>query len=337
MERRKEALFWPCVYSLFFYERGMVRVMMKPSKLKKGDIVGVIAPASPPKTEPLQKAIRFLEELGLNVKVGKSVHKKYGYLAGEDKERIEDIHEMFKDRNVKAIFCACGGFGTGRIVSRLDFELIRQNPKIFWGYSDITFLHTAIHQQTGLVTFHGPMLSSDIGLDDVHEATKESFQQLFHSGDIEYTYDKSKLETVVEGVAGGQVIGGNLTLLVSTLGTPYEVDTKGKLLFIEDIDEEPYKVDRMVNQLKMANKFNEASGIIIGDFKNCVPKKRERSLTLDEVLTAHIASAGKPVIKGFKIGHSSPSIAIPVGSLGIMDTFEHTLKIESGISEVENR
>ncbi|PFA67084.1 LD-carboxypeptidase [Bacillus sp. AFS015802] len=309
--------------------------MIKPSKLKKGDTVGVIAPASPPKTEPLQKGIRFLEELGLNVKTGKSVHKKYGYLAGEDKERAEDIHEMFGDRNIKAIFCACGGFGTGRIVSKLDFDLIRNNPKIFWGYSDITFLHTAIHQQTGLVTFHGPMLSSDIGLDDVHEASKESFRQLFQTEDFDYTYDKPQLEVLVEGAASGPMIGGNLTLLVSTLGTPYEVNTEGKLLFIEDIDEEPYQVDRMVNQLKMANKFTEASGIIIGDFKNCEPKKRERSLTLDEVLTEHIKSAGKPVMKGFKIGHSSPSIAIPVGSIGTMNTLDQTLKIESGISEGE--
>ena len=310
--------------------------MMKPSKLKKGDKVGVIAPASPPKSAPLKKGIQFLEELGLEVKVGNSVHKKYGYLAGKDTERIEDIHRMFADQDVKAIFSACGGFGTGRIVSRLDFELIRQNPKIFWGYSDITFLHTAIHQQTGLVTFHGPMLSSDIGLEDVHGASKESFRQLFQTKDIEYTHDKTKLETVSEGVATGPVIGGNLTLLVSTLGTPFEVNTKGKIFFIEDIDEEPYQVDRMLNQLKMAHKFKDASGIIIGDFKNCEPKKRERSLTLDEVLTEHIANAGKPAIKGFNIGHSSPNIAIPVGSIGTMNTLEHSFKIESGISEGEN-
>lgn len=327
---------WPCAFSLFFYERGPERMMMKPSKLKKGDKVGVIAPASPPKSEPLKKGIRFLEELGLKVKVGNSVHKKYGYLAGNDTERIEDIHKMFSDQDVKAIFCACGGFGTGRIVSRLNFELIRQNPKIFWGYSDITFLHTAIHQQTGLVTFHGPMLSSDIGLEDVHEASKESFRQLFQTGDIDYTHDITKLETVSEGIATGPVIGGNLTLLVSTLGTPFEVNTKGKIFFIEDIDEEPYQVDRMLNQLKMANKFKDVSGIIIGDFKNCEPKKRERSLTLDEVLTEHIASTGKPALKGFNIGHSSPNIAIPVGSIGTMNTFEHSFKIESGIREGEN-
>ncbi|MGM0750748.1 MAG: S66 peptidase family protein [Bacillota bacterium] len=308
-------------------------MVIKPSKLGAGDTVGVIAPASPPKPGPLKKAISFLEELGLDIKLGRSVHKKYGYLAGYDEERIEDIHMMFKDHEVKAIFCACGGFGTGRIASRLDYTLIRENPKIFWGYSDITFLHTAIHQQTGIVTFHGPMLSSDIGLSDVHNLTKKSFEQLFQSKDIVYTSKLSPLETVVEGMASGPVIGGNLTLLVSTLGTPFEVDTKGKILFIEDIDEEPYKVDRMMNQLKMAGKFHDACGIIIGDFKNCVPEKRDQSLTLDEVLKEHISNAGKPVLKGFKIGHSSPSIAIPVGSIGRMNTHDQTFIVETGISE----
>ncbi len=325
----------PCVCSLFFYERGRQRVVIKPLRLKKGDTIGVIAPASPPKSEPLKKAFSFLEELGLDIKLGKSVHKKYGYLAGYDQERIEDIHMMFRDRDVKAIICACGGFGTGRIVSRLDYNLIGENPKIFWGYSDITFLHTAIHQQTGLVTFHGPMLSSDIGLSDVHALTKNSFQQLFRPEDIEYTNKLSMLETVVEGAASGPVIGGNLTLLVSTLGTPFEVDTKGKILFIEDIDEEPYKVDRMMNQLKMAGKFHDASGIIIGDFKNCVPEKREQSLTLDEVLKEHISDAGKPALKGFHIGHSSPSIAIPLGSMGRMNTYNQTFIVETGIREDE--
>ncbi|MHA7138922.1 S66 peptidase family protein [Rossellomorea arthrocnemi] len=312
-------------------------MVIKPARLKKGDTIGVIAPASPPKAEPLKKALSFLEELGLDIKLGKSVHKKYGYLAGYDQERIEDIHMMFKDREVKAIICACGGFGTGRIVSQLDYNLIEENPKIFWGYSDITFLHTAIHQQTGLVTFHGPMLSSDIGLSGVHALSKKSFEQLFRSEDIEYTNKLSMLETVVEGAASGPVIGGNLTLLVSTLGTPFEVDTKGKILFIEDIDEEPYKVDRMMNQLKMAGKFHDASGIIIGDFKNCVPEKREQSLTLDEVLKEHILDAGKPALKGFLIGHSSPSIAIPLGSMGRMNTYNQTFIVETGIREDENK
>jgi muramoyltetrapeptide carboxypeptidase len=309
-------------------------MVIKASKLKPGDMVGVIAPASPPKQEALGKALSFLEELGLVVKLGTSVHHKYGYLAGTDQERIEDIHTMFLDSEIKAIICACGGYGTGRLVSELDYELIAKNPKIFWGYSDITFLHTAIHQKTGLVTFHGPMLSSDIGLPHVHELTKQSFEQLFVNDEVEFSHEINPLKTVVEGQASGPIIGGNLTLLVSTLGTDYEVDTKGKLLFIEDIDEEPYKVDRMLNQLKLAGKFHDAEGIIIGDFKNCGPDKRKESLTLDQLFDEHIKPANKPAMKGFLIGHSSPCLGIPIGSVGRMNTIGKTLIVESGIKEV---
>lgn len=306
---------------------------IKAPKLKQGDTVGIIAPASPPRKEALGKAISFLEEMGLVVKVGSSVHHKYGYLAGKDEERIEDIHTMFSDPEIKAIICACGGYGTGRLVSDLDYDLIAGNPKIFWGYSDITFLHTAIHQKTGLVTFHGPMLSSDIGLEDVHELTKQSFRQLFVNKQVEFNANVTPLETLVEGKASGPVIGGNLTLLVSTLGTDYELNTKGKILFIEDIDEEPYKIDRMLNQLKMAGKFGDAAGIIIGDFKNCGPDKRKESLSLDQLFDEHIKPANKPTMKGFFIGHSSPCLAIPVGTVGRMNTIEKTLIVESGIKE----
>jgi muramoyltetrapeptide carboxypeptidase len=306
---------------------------VKASMLKRGDAVGIVAPASPPKQETLGKAISFLEELGLSVEIGPGIQRKHGYLAGTDEERIEDIHRMFRDENIKAIICACGGFGTGRIVSRLNYELIKDNPKILWGYSDITFLHTAIHQKTGLVTFHGPMLSSDMGLENVHELTKQSFHQLFNHESVEFTAAHSPLRTLVEGKASGPVIGGNLTLLVSTLGTDYEVDTKGRILFIEDIDEEPYKVDRMLNQLKMAGKFNDAAGIIIGDFKNCVPDKRKESLTLDQLFEDHIKPANKPTMKGFLIGHSSPCLGIPIGAHANMDTDDLTLIVESGIKE----
>ncbi|WP_347318553.1 LD-carboxypeptidase [Rossellomorea sp. RS05] len=304
---------------------------MKASPLQKGDKVGVIAPASPPNVENFKKALPFLKELGLEPVIGKHLYEKNGYLAGKDEERLADLHDMFRDPEIKGIICACGGVGTGRIVSDLDFGLIGLNPKIFWGYSDITFLHTAIFQQTGLVTFHGPMLSSDIGLDSVPEWTKKSFDQLFGTEDVIYPESLSTIETLVEGKADGAVVGGNLTLLVNSLGTPHEIDTKGKLFFIEEIDEEPYKVDRMLNQLKMAGKLADASGIIIGDFKNCDPVKQDRSLSLDEVINHHIIPAGKPTLKGFMIGHSSPSFAIPFGAHGFMDTQDLSFRIESGL------
>ncbi|MEH6996041.1 LD-carboxypeptidase [Neobacillus drentensis] len=304
--------------------------LLKPNRLHKGDTVGVIAPASPPNQKNLQSGIEFLKGLGLRVKLGKSVEKIYGYLAGSDQERLEDLHAMFFDSEVKAIFCACGGYGTARIAANIDYQLIKANPKIFWGYSDITFLHTAIRQETGLITFHGPMLGSDIGKEDTHPLSKEGFQQLFEIMDVSYTEHFSPLETLVEGVGSGELIGGNLSLIVSTLGTPYEIDTKGKLLFIEDVNEEPRSVDRMLNQLKMAGKLDDLNGIIIGDFCDCTSKK-ELSLTLEDVITHYVLSANKPALKGFLMGHCNPHVSIPLGVQAVLNTHEKRLIVESGI------
>ena len=304
--------------------------MVKPNRLQQGDTVGVIAPASPPNQENLERGIEFLKELGLNVKTGKHVSHINGYLAGTDEERLNDLHEMFQDQEVKAIICACGGYGTGRIASGIDYELIQNNPKIFWGYSDITFLHTAILQETGLITFSGPMLGSDIGKQDTHPLSKEGFKQLFDPTSLTYTENISPLEVIVDGTASGQVTGGNLSLIVSTLGTAFEIDTKDKLLLIEDVNEEPRSVDRMLNQLYMAGKLQAASGILVGDFCDCTAK-RELTLSLDEVIAHYVKLANKPALKGFLIGHCNPHISIPLGAHGTMSTIEKRLIVESGI------
>jgi muramoyltetrapeptide carboxypeptidase len=304
--------------------------LLKPNRLHIGDTVAVIAPASPPNQNILRKGIKFLKGLGLQVKVGKSVEKIYGYLAGSDEERLEDLHAMFLDTEVKAIFCACGGYGTARLAANIDYEIIKANPKILWGYSDITFLHTAIRQETGLITFHGPMLGSDIGKEDTHTFSKLGFQQLFESTEISYTERFSPLETLVEGVAKGELAGGNLSLIVSTLGTPFEIDTNGKILFIEDINEEPRSVDRMLNQLKMAGKLNDVNGIVIGDFCDCTPQ-RELTLTLEEVINDYVLAANKPSLKGFMMGHCNPHISIPLGVQAVLNTYDKSLIVESGI------
>lgn len=305
-------------------------MLIKPNRLKKGDMVGVIAPASPPNLENLERGIEFLQELGLTVKKGKSINEINGYLAGSDQDRLEDLHEMFLNHDVKAIICACGGYGTGRLAANLDYEMIKQNPKIFWGYSDITFLHTAIRKETGLVTFHGPMLGSDIGKKDIHPLSKKGFRQLFQAIELIYTEELAPLEVLVEGVAEGELIGGNLSLLVSTLGTKFEIETKGKLLFIEDVNEEPRSVDRMLNQLYMAGKLNDAAGIVVGDFCDCIPKS-DLSLTLEEVISHYVMLANKPALKGFQIGHCNPHISIPLGVNAKLNTFEKRLIVESGI------
>lgn len=306
---------------------------LKPKRIKKGDTVGVIAPASPPKKEALQKALSFLEQdLGLTVKMGSHIYKEYGYLAGEDADRVEDLEAMFKDEDVKAIICACGGYGTARIADAINYEVIKNNPKIFWGYSDITFIHTAIRQKTGLVTFHGPMLASDLGNDDIHPRSKESFKQLFQSEEVNYTEDISPLHPFIEGEAEGELVGGNLSLITTTLGTPFEIDTKGKLLLIEDIYEEPRNIDIFLNQLWLAGKLSDIAGLVIGDFADCEPKSR-RTLTLDEVLTHYTKLINKPAMGGFKIGHCNPHIGIPLGVKAKISTAKKTLTIESGIAD----
>lgn len=304
--------------------------MIKPKRLQPGEMVGVIAPASSPNQEYLERGIGFLQGLGLKVKVGKNVAKAYGYLAGTDDERLEDLHEMFNNPEIKAIICACGGYGTGRVASNINYEMIKSNPKILWGYSDITFLHTAIRQETGLVTFHGPMLGSDIGKEDTHPLSKEGFNQLFEPINLTYTEDISRLETLVEGVASGPLVGGNLSLLVSTLGTRHELDTKDKILLLEDIGEEPRAVDRMLNQLYMSGKLDEACGILIGDFFDCLPKKG-LSLSLEEVIMHYVRLAAKPSIKGFLMGHCNPHVSVPLGVPATINTFEKKLVVESGI------
>jgi muramoyltetrapeptide carboxypeptidase len=305
-------------------------MLIKPERLKKGDTVGIIAPASPPNKENLERGLKFIEEIGLNYKLGKSLYQEYGYLAGSDEDRLADLHGMFLDDEVKGIICAGGGYGTGRIALAIDYETIKKNPKVFWGYSDITFLHTAIRQQAGLVTFHGPMIASDLGKEDANLISKEQFLQLFSPAELRYTTELSLLEEMIAGKAKGELVGGNLSLLASTMGTSYEIDTFGKILLIEDINEEPRAVDRMLNQLYMGGKLQGAAGIIVGDFNNCVPE-RELSLSLDEVLDHYIKLAGKPAMKGFKMGHCSPHIAVPFGTEAQMDTDTKTLIVESGI------
>lgn len=305
-------------------------MLMKPQRLRKGDVIGIVAPASPPNQDNLKRSFLFLETLGLKVKMGKHVYEQYGYLAGKDEVRLEDLHRMFLDSEVKAVICAGGGYGTGRIAAQMDYKLIKNHPKIFWGYSDITFLHTAIQQQTGLVTFHGPMLASDIGKEDVSSLSKEYFKQLFEPTCIHYTEEISPLESLIDGKVTGTITGGNLSLIVSTLGTAYEIDTKDKLLLIEDINEEPRAIDRMLNQLYMAGKLNDAIGLIIGDFNHCVPE-RELSLSLDEVIFHYAHKVKKPALKGFKFGHCNPQISIPLGVRAEMDTEKKQLIIESGI------
>lgn len=304
---------------------------IRPKRLQKGDTIGIIAPSSPPNLDQLKRSLTFLEELGLSYKMGRSVENVYGYLAGTDEERLEDLHEMFADPSIAGIICAGGGYGSARYADKIDYQLMHECPKIFWGYSDITFLHTSMNVYSDIVTFHGPMLASDVGKDTFSDLSKRMFQQLFEPMELHYTNEISPLERLSAGVARGELTGGNLSLLASGIGTKFEVDTKGKLLLIEDIGEEPYRIDGLLNQLRQAGKLEEAVGFVIGDFKDAEPKKRQVSLSLDEVLDHYLGGLGKPAVKGFKIGHCEPHFAVPLGVLAELDANNLSLAILPGV------
>lgn len=304
---------------------------IRPKRLQPGDTIGIVAPSSPPNKADLERSLAFLEQLGLKWKLGQHVYNVNGYLAGTDDERLQDLEDMFADPSINGIICARGGYGSARYTDRLDLQLIRENPKVFWGYSDITFLHTAIGLYSNLVTFHGPMLESCVAKDTFDDLSAKLFQQLFEPMELHYTEEISPLTALAGGRAQGELVGGNLSLLANTIGTKFEIDTKDKLLLIEDIGEEPYRVDGMLNQLRMAGKFADAAGVVIGDFSNTEPKKEKKTLSLDEVFHHYLGGLGKPVVEGFKIGHCEPHFAIPLGVEAKLDADRKTLTMLPGV------
>jgi muramoyltetrapeptide carboxypeptidase len=309
---------------------------IKPPMLRPGDTVALTAPASPGQRDAAERAAGYLLEMGLTVRFGETLSLRCGYLAGSDQARATELNELFADPEVRAIVCSRGGYGSGRIADRLDYRLIRANPKVFWGYSDITYLHTAIGQRSGLVTFHGPMLI-DLAKPDADPLTLQAFQSLMRPLRFRYSEQFSPLQALVEGEAVGEIVGGNLSLIVSTLGTPDELDTEGKLLLIEEVDEEPYRIDRMLNQLRLAGKLAAAAGIVVGHFHRCEPRQPEQSLTLGEVLADYLIPAGKPCLSGLPIGHGSPNLAVPLGVEAWLSTAERVLECRESAVRAEER
>lgn len=305
--------------------------MLKPTRLSKGDTVGIIAPAGPIQAEKLTEAIPFLEGLGLHVQLGKHVYARNDFLAGTDEERAQDFHEMIENPDIRGIFCARGGYGTGRIASMLDYEHIQAHPKIIWGYSDITYLHTAIRQQAGLITFHGPMIASDVSSEKFDIPSAHSFDQLFHAQPVTYDETISPLRVIADGESSGPLVGGNLSVFMSTMGTPYEIDTTGAILFMEDIGEDPYQVDGLCNQLKQSGKLDNLAGIVIGDFRQRDLDQSKRSTTYDAIFHHYFSNLHIPVVAGFQIGHCFPNIGIPLGTEATLSTKTKQLHIEQGV------
>lgn len=290
--------------------------MIRPKHLQKGDKVALIAPSGPVIKERIKPAIEVVKNLGLIPILGKSSEVSRGFLAGDDKTRADDVNMMFKNKEIKGIFAMRGGYGAARILDMLDLDMIKNNPKVFVGYSDITALHIVFNQMCNFMTFHGPMVATELykGAD---EYTLNSLKRnIFISAPLGVIKnpDCKKFKTLVKGHSEGILTGGNLSLLTSSIGTKYEIDTKGKILFIEEVDETPYKVDRMLLQLKQSGKFKDASGIVLGQFSRCESENLERSLTLKEVFKDLIVDENKPVIYDVECGHSTPTMTIPMGA-----------------------
>ena len=300
--------------------------MKCPKFLAKRDTIGLIAPSGPLRNIKIEEIKYELNKLGYEVKIGKSCYLSYkGYLSGRDEDRALDLEKMFLDKDVDAIMCVRGGYGCARILDLIDFTIIRDNPKIFIGFSDITALHIAINQICDLVTYHGIMAASIKKWDYF---TYSSLINALNFKDelILKNPCNEKVISIYDGSCEGKLIGGNLSLIVSTLGTKYEIDTKDKILFIEEIGEFTYKIDRMLNHLQMAGKFKDCKGIIFGEFTDC-NKAFDND---DEILNLFQEIAiknKKPTICNLKSGHCIPMVSIPLNMTCQMNSLNEEIKI----------
>jgi muramoyltetrapeptide carboxypeptidase len=313
------------------------RKLLRPKALRAGDTVGLITPSSyVSDPDRLALAERTARYFGLVPKFGKNVRKREGYLGGSVEDRVEDLHAMFRDLEVKAVFAIRGGYGASQLLDRIDYDLIRANPKIFLGYSDITALHLAIQKRAGMVTFHGPIVLSRFA-----PFTQTYFRKaLFETDPIGRVTNPPDdplrpahvLRTVRPGSARGPLAGGNLTLISTTMGTPYEIETAGRILLVEDVDEEPYSIDRMLTQLRLAGKLDAAAGLIFGECQDCRPRvfqpSYESTLSVGEVVDEILGRLRIPVLSGLTIGHTDDQLTLPLGVMAQLDAGKGELIIE---------
>lgn len=286
--------------------------------LKPGDCIGIIAPASCSDSKDVEAVTELIRANGYRVKIAPSVKAAYGYFAGTDRKRAEDVNNFFRDKSVKAILCMRGGYGSARTLGLLDYKMIAKNPKPLIGFSDITALHIALGKFSGISTIHGPV---GMTLQTSEYTAKNFFDFLTKSSPVgELAMPEGrKLETLIIGKAEGPIIGGNLTLIASLVGTPYELDGTGALLLLEEVGEKPYRIDRMLNQLWQNGLLSRVNGILLGDFVDCENKVESISaFTLDEVLMHYARISRKPVIKGVPSGHGDFNACIPFGVHAVM-------------------
>ncbi|MBX9948574.1 MAG: LD-carboxypeptidase [Candidatus Obscuribacterales bacterium] len=318
------------------------QTILKAKHLVRGDTVGIVAPASPLENETeIEYTYQWLKKIGLKYKLGKHLFDSYSDFAGSDENRIADFNAMWADPEVKAVMPMRGGNGAARLLNGIDYDLIAKNPKIIVGYSDITSFLLAIHQRTGLVTFHGPMMG---GFFEGSYTYHNYLKAVMSNKPIGLITDKEDKELwnpegppsrhiITGGKARGRLTGGCMTLIRQLMGTPYEIDTEGKILFLEDLDAEPHEIDRMLYQLHLAGKLQKAAGIIIGECTNCNPGGSGRNsfplnFSLDRILEQRLSGLGIPVIYGLRFGHSKEKFTIPLGVMASLEASDSGVRFK---------
>jgi muramoyltetrapeptide carboxypeptidase len=296
-------------------------------RLPSHGLIAVIAPAGPGALDQ-DVASRWMAERGYRLRVYPGVLEKDGYLAGSDEVRLRDFHDAFADPEVDAIVCLRGGYGTPRLLDRIDYDLLRRNAKPFIGYSDITALHLAIARYCGFVTFHGPLLNADL-LANKQPPTETSLLRLLRGqvgkGDEFVHPIAHPLSCIEHGIASGRLMGGNLALICATLATPYDIDTEGAILFIEDIGEPLYRIDRLLTQLRLAGKLAGLRGVVVGDFAGLDVEK------MTPLLKQTFGPLGIPVLAGWRSGHCDPNLTLPLGAVVRLDAGLKTLTLEQAV------
>ncbi len=313
----------------------MKRTLIKPPRLREGDLIGVIAPGGYTSDSSIEKSVAKIESLGFRVRLGANLREVHGNYAGSVAQRLTDLHAMFADPQVKAIWCIRGGSGCISLLSGLDYALVRANPKILLGYSDITALHLAIFRHAGLVTFHGPVASS--GQSDYSTA---HMLAVLMDPQPSYTIPMAMenqrraraephyaIRTVQGGKATGALMGGNLSMVSALAGTPYAADFRRSILFLEDVNEAPYRIDRWMTQLDLSVGLANAAGVMIGICDKCGPGDEPSSLTLDETLDIHLKPLTIPAVTGYSFGHIRHQFTMPMGIRATLDTERQTLTL----------
>lgn len=286
--------------------------MNKGKILTYNSTIGIVAPSSPSDEATINSKIEEFTSLGFQVKLGQHIFDKNNYLAGNDKDRANDINSMFIDNTVDGILCLRGGYGSSRIIKYLNKKAIKENPKFFCGYSDITLLLNYFSSKMNMLTFHGPMITSNFN----DTLTKDYFLKTCCNNKSNFIYKlptlSSNLSTYNTHSFTGKIMGGNLSLICSSIGTPYEVNTDNSILLIEEVNESPYTVDRMITQLINCGKFKNVQGILLGNFTNC--SSIEDNICINDILLKLLLPLNIPLVFGVPFGHDYPNITLPIGA-----------------------